>query len=223
MTMTWGRGAVSQSDVEAFARRIEVAPSDRAIIVKALLDFPSDIQSRGMFFDGLVKALRAHVGPSAATRIVAEAEIPRTTHSFTLYAHRDFYKLFFYAAPLLHPGRPLPDAMQAIAETFYPVFRESIVGRTMSVLMGSDPAGILGRLVEAYTLSVQGNQHALEITGPSSAVWRALAEPVPMYPSVFKGIVIGTMRSHDAPIPRITVRSATIEGAKLRCTFDVEW
>lgn len=219
----WGRGAVSAEDVEAFARRIDVTPAERSVIVKTLLDFPADVQSRGMFFDGLVRAVRAQCGAEACARIVEQAEIPRSTHSFSLYPHRDFYKLFFYAAPLLHRGRPLADGMERIAETFYPVFRESMVGRTMAMLMGSEPLGILTRLAEAYNVSVQGNRHAVEGTGARSATWSALVEPGPVYPSIFRGIVVGTMRSHDAPIPTLTVRASTPHGAKQEWQLDLRW
>lgn len=220
---SWGRGEISAAEVEAFARRVDVAPSERAVITRTLLEFPQDVLSRGMFFDGLVKAVRAQCGAEVCARIVAEAEIPRSTHSFQLYPHRDFYKLFFYAAPLLHRGRPLADGMQAIAETFYPVFRESMVGRTMALLMGSDPHGILTRLCEAYQVSVQGNRHAIEKTGERSALWRATVEPTSVYPSIFRGIVIGTMRSHDAPLPTVTPRGSGTEGDKQRWELELRW
>lgn len=220
---TWGRGVVSAGDVETFARRIDVPSSERSVISRTLLEFPDDVLVRGMFFDGLVKAIRAQCGAEVCARIVAEAEIPRSTHSFALYPHRDFYKLFFYSVPILHRGLSLPDGMQRIAETFYPVFRESMIGRTMAVLMGSDPMGILTRLAEAYGVSVQGNRHAVESTGARSALWRATVEPTSVYPAIFRGIVIGTMRSHDAPIPTITARGSAPEGTKQRWELELRW
>ena len=45
---------------------------------------------------------------------------------------------------------PLELAMDHIAETFYPVFRDSMVGRTLSAMMGKDPRRVLERLVDAY-------------------------------------------------------------------------
>ena len=45
---------------------------------------------------------------------------------------------------------PLELAMDRIAETFYPVFRDSMVGRTLSAMMGKDPRRVLERLVDAY-------------------------------------------------------------------------
>ena len=220
---SWGRGAVSHADVEAFARRIDVSPAERAVISRTLAEFPRDVLVRGMFFDGLVKAVRSQCGQEVCARIVEEAEIPRQAHAFALYPHRDFYKLFFFAAPVLHRGRPLETGMQRIAETFYPVFRESMVGRTMAMLMGSEPLGILTRLAEAYNVSVQGNQHAVESAGPRSARWRAVVEPTAVYPSLFRGSVLGTMRSHDAPEPTIAELATGSEGAKQRGEFERTW
>lgn len=222
-TEGWGRERISVGDVEQFARRIDVTPAERTVIVRSLSEFPPDVLSRGMFFDGLIKAVRAQCGATVCARIVEEAQIPRSTHAFSLYAHRDFYKLFFYAAPVLHPRRPLGDGMQHIAETFYPVFRESMVGRTMAMLMGSDPLGILTRLAEAYNVSVQGNHHTVETTGPRSARWRALVEPTAIYPRIFEGIVRGTMRSHDAPEPTITALAPSAEGTKHRWELELRW
>lgn len=218
----WGRGPVERSDVESFASRIDVTASERALIIKTLAEFPADVLVRGMFFNGLVAALTSAQGALASRRLVDEASIPTSTVAFSLYPHRDFYKLFFLAAPRLHPKRPLTQAMQRVAETFYPVFRESMVGRTMSLLMGSEPEGILRRLSEAYNLCVEGNRHTVERAG-GALLWHATVEPTEIYPSVFEGIVLGTFRSHHAPEPRITVDESKRDGAKQRWTLRLGW
>src|SRR5690606_3728275 len=98
---------------------------------------------------------------------------------------------------------PLEVAMLRVAETFYPELKDSMVGRTLSAMMGSDPGRVLERLVDAYNMSVQDNEHAVRATGPRSMLWECRVEPSPFYGDTFRGIVQGTLRSHGATGVRI--------------------
>ncbi len=213
----------SREAAEAFAARIAVAPRDRELIVETLHGLPPDVSCRGMFFDGLLRTIRSTRGRAAADEVVAIADVPPARVPFALYPHRHFYKLYFTAARRLHPSDSLEGAMRTVAETFYPVFRESLVGRTMAQLMGDDPMNILERLTEAYRLSVQGNAHAVERVGPREARWTAMVEPTPAYPSVFTGIVLGTMRSHGAPDVVVEVVSHRRDPTRFAYTFQIRW
>lgn len=222
-SQSYGREAISREEAEAFAARIAVVPSDREIIAQTLHDLPGDVLCRGMFFDGLLRAIRSTRGQAALDEVVEIANVPKARVPFTHYPHRHFYKLYFTAARRLHPTEDLEHAMLLVAETFYPVFRESLVGRTMAQLVGDDPMGILERLTNIYELSVQGNTHSVERTGPRSARWRALVEPTVAYPSVFTGIVLGMMRSHGAPDVDVKVTEHHREPTRFAYTFDIAW
>lgn len=214
---------MSREAADAFAARIASVPSERELIAQSLYEFPSDIECRGMFFDGLLRAIRAARGQAVLEEVIELAAVPPTRVPFSHYAHRHFYKLYFVGARRLHPNEPLPHAMQLVGETFYPVFRESIVGRTMAQLMGDDPFNILTRLTEAYGLSVRGNTHSVERTGARTARWRCVVEPTAVYPSVFTGIVLGTVRSHGAPDVSVTVVDHYRQPDRFAYTFDIAW
>lgn len=219
----WGRAAISYSQARAFAEIVPTTQADRELVARTLADFPMECQCRGMFFDGLVGAIESTRGAAARQRVVELAAVPRSLVPFALRPHRDFYKLFFLGAATLHPRMPLDRAMQMVAETFYPVFQRSMVGRTMSVFMGDEPSRMIGRLAEAYRLSVTWNEHSVKTLGPKAAEWTAKVEPCPFYPSVFSGIVLGTMRTHGVDEPKIETLSREREGAAMRFVFRIGW
>ena len=99
----------------------------------------------------------------------------------------------------------------------------SLLGRTMSALMGDRPRTILPLLAKAYNVSVEGNEHQAELVGDSEVVWRCTVEPVEWYPDTFAGIIEGTMQTNKAA----SVRVATIEEQRTRTagryTFRITW
>lgn len=220
----WGARDISRDEAEAFAEALRIQPDDRRRVAETLLIFPHACQVRGMFFDGLVNVIRAERDNAMATRLMERAGVKGRAIPFGFLPHRDFYKLYFVAADALYPGVPLDRAMERISETFYPVFRDSMVGRTLSALLGSDPQRVLERLVDAYNLSVQDNEHAVRAISPRSMLWDCRVEPSPFYASTFRGIVRGTMRSHGVPQPTIETVSRLADGPQnVRWVFGVSW
>ena len=222
--LDWGLRAIDKNEVEAFAAELPLSVADQRGIVSTLLHFPSECQVRGMFFDGLVNVIKRKQEGPLADQLMAHAGVKGRVIPFALLPHRDFYKLYFMAAPVLYPSLPLEQSMERIAETFYPVFRDSMVGRTLSAMMGKDPRKVLERLVDAYTMSVQDNQHSVRMAGEHAMLWECRVEPSPFYADTFRGIVLGTLKSHGVLGGRVETVSRVADGLEhTRWVFRISW
>ncbi len=219
----WGEQPIERVEATRFAETLPVSGIDREQVVDTLARFPVACQVRGMFFDGLANVITKAQGEATTKRLLEEVGAPARRAAFGLYAHRDFYKLYFAAAPVLHRGAPLPVAMQRIAETFYPVFRESMVGRTMATLMGNAPRRVLGRLADAYSMSVPWNEHEMIPRAEADVIWRCKVEPSAFYEYTLRGIVTGTLESHGAAAPHVTLLKREDQEDASRFEFRIRW
>ncbi|MEC7524893.1 MAG: TIGR02265 family protein [Myxococcota bacterium] len=220
---TWGRKPITMGEAASFAARVQASPREREAVAQTLFEFPLECEVRGMFFVGLVNAVASVAGHAETQRITELAEVPSSVLPFTLHPHRDFYKLFFLASPILHPRVELSEAMRRVAETFYPTFRASPIGRTMSLLMGNQPRRVLERLADAYNISVAWNSHACEARSETELIWRCRVEPTDFYEHIFTGIVHGTLESHEAPSPRVELMERRRDGDGQRMVFSIRW
>ncbi len=174
-----------------------------------------------MFFGGVLAVVGLR--PSERSAVLQELGIDAPRVPFGLYPHVGFYKLSFWAAARLYPNTSMADALHMLAASFYPIFKTSLVGRTMAPLMGERPQQILSRLVDAYRLCVPANTHTLEITGSEHAVWRCSVEPGHFYAQIFRGIVLGTMHSQGVELPEVTLRHQSLLDYGQSCEFDICW
>lgn len=220
----WGKTKLTWPEVEQFAATLDVSPIDRERVARTLFDFAPEGMVRGLFFGALRQVLEHNAGASEASRLIAAHGIPKRLVPFSLYHHRDFYKFWFAAIPVAHPGAGISAGMERVAETFFPVWLDSTAGRTMALLLGKDPITITKRLRDAYAVSVPHNEHKVELLGDAHVRWIGKVEPSPFYIETFRGIMTGTMRSQSAPEPRLT---GHIEGPAgphhQRVVFDLEW
>lgn len=220
----WGRTRITAKEAETFSQAVDATLSEREAIRQTLLHFPSACMVRGMFFDGLVNVIRKLAGPTVTTELMAASGVRGRAIPFAFLPHRDFYKLYFMSARALYPDESLEAGLEHIAETFYPVFRDSMVGRTMSALTGNSPVRVVSRLVDAYSLSVQDNKHAAYQTGEREMRWDCRVEPSPLYAATFRGIITGTMQSHGIGTPSVTVLSHETDGEDHGVwSFGVRW
>jgi uncharacterized protein (TIGR02265 family) len=220
----WGDGKITVAQANEFAKAVTPMRADQEIVARNLLLFPSTIKVRGIFFEGVSRIVAESQGPDAMAGLAARAGIAPKITAFRAYPHRDFYKLYYLAARLLHPATPLSQALRATARTFFPIFKSSLVGRTMSALMGDRPTTILPLLARAYNVSVEGNDHKAELVGPSnqrSLVWRCDVEPAEWYTDTFQGIVEGSMPP-DIKV-RIAVEERATAGPLARYRFRIDW
>ncbi len=187
------------SEESVFAAKVTSSPREQALVAQNLAGFPSEVLVRGVFFVGLAEVIAKSKGPAALAEIQRTAGTPPHVLPFRQYPHRDFYKLYYVAARALHPSMPLPGALRLVARQFFPIFRASLLGKTMGALMGSEPGTLLPLLPKAYSLSVAGNHHTAEVVGERALVWRARAEAIAWYEETFQGIIEGTAPASPPP------------------------
>jgi uncharacterized protein (TIGR02265 family) len=217
----WGDSKITVTQANDFARTVTPMHADQEMVARNLLLFPSTIKVRGIFFEGLSRVVGEAKGPDAMAGLLARAGIAGKTTAFRAYPHRDFYKLYYLTARLLYPGTPLSVALRNVARTFFPIFKSSLLGRTMSALMGDRPTTILPLLARAYNVSVEGNDHKAELTGDRALEWRCEVEPVDWYTDTFQGIVEGSMPSDITVKIRVDERGTA--GALARYRFAISW
>ncbi|MCA9640443.1 MAG: DUF2378 family protein [Polyangiaceae bacterium] len=219
----WGERVIDPAEAEAFAAQVEVTSRDRERIRRVLSEFPVACQVRGMFFQGLVDTIARSRTYEVAKELVKRGGVRTRFVPFSLMPHRDFYKLYFLASAVLYPGSPLETGFERIAEDFYPVFRSSMVGRTISAFIGSEPITVLERLAQAYRVSIPWNEHDVEAEGARGARWRCKVEPSDLYPATFRGIIRGTMQSHGVSEPTVDLVDSSRQGDAIRYVFAIQW
>jgi uncharacterized protein (TIGR02265 family) len=219
----WGNQPITMAQATAFAQAAGIGPDDRSTVAKNLLSYPLDIEVRGLFFEGLFRILEQRLGASGVTQIRRTAGLPEHIIPFRHYTHRDFYKLYYLAAARLHSSAPFGTALRRVGQSFFPIFRGSIFGRTMSALMGHEPRTILPLLSKAYNVSVNGNSHTSQMTGESELLWRCRVEPVEWYEQTFTGIIEGTMNDSQRSRLEVVTKSRSIGPTSASYEFVIRW
>lgn len=219
----WGSSPITAEQAERFAALVGAGAADRAELAKMYLHFPAQIQTRGVFFGGLGRVVIKRAGVPAWHEMLARVGAPARFFPFNSYPHRDLYKLHAVTANLLVPEGPLEQGRREVGRMLYPIYRESLLGRTMSAFAGDEPKTLLRILCESYRLSVKGNEHQISIDEGTSAVWRCKVEPAPWYPSIFRGIVEGTTASHGVHDVEVTTLEAKDERTHARFVFRIGW
>lgn len=221
---TWGRSKLTWQQVEQFASTLAITSVDRERVARTLYEFPPDGMVRGLFFGALRQVLERNAGIAEAAALIEMHGIPKRLVPFSLYHHRDFYKLWFAAIPVAHRGATISQGMERIAETFFPIWLESAAGRTMGLLLGSEPITIVKRLRDAYAVSVPHNDHKIEILSDVHVRWIGKVEPSPFFIETFRGILSGTMSSQGVARPRFDGRiEGPVGNHHQRVVFDLTW
>jgi uncharacterized protein (TIGR02265 family) len=220
-TTTWGDDKITIAQAAEFAQLVSATRADRETIARNLQLFPGQIKVRGIFFEGLSRIVGGMNGTDAMAAMVQRAGVAAKTTAFRAYPHRDFYKLYYLAARQLYPGATTPEALRLTARTFFPIFKDSLLGRTMSALMGDRPTTLLPLLAKAYNLSVEGNDHRAELDGGNALVWKCEVEPVEWYVDTFTGIIEGAMPPRLTAQVRLEERS--FAGGLARYQFRIGW
>jgi uncharacterized protein (TIGR02265 family) len=220
---SWGSRPITLADATAFAQASGLRAEDRAVVAKNLAAYPADIEVRGLFFEGVFRLLEQRQGASAVAQVRRAAGLPESIIPFRHYAHRDFYKLYYLTAARLHPGASFGVGLRRVAQSFFPIFRGSILGRTMNALMGDAPETILPLLSKAYNLSVNGNRHTSQMTGERELTWQCTVEPVEHYDQTFTGIIEGTMTEAQRARLQVVARSRIKQPASTSYEFVIRW
>jgi uncharacterized protein (TIGR02265 family) len=208
-------------DFSRFAALVADDGREQSTITHNLATFPAEIRSRGVFFEGVAHAIIDSIGEDDATKLMDHAGVLRRTVPFRFYPHREFYRLYYLAASVLERGRPMPTALRNLARTFFPIFRSSLLGKTMSAFMGNDPNTIFPLLAKAYNLSVESNHHVVDSIKPRELQWTAEAEPVAWYAETLMGIVEGAMPA--VCTPEISLDRSVASGTLRKYVFRIRW
>ena len=219
----WEARAITAEEANAFASKVPASSREQVIIAKNLLAYPTTFMVRGVFFEGISRLVGEARGPAAFAALQKKAGLPARITAFRQYPQRDFYKLYYLAAPLLHPGCAFTEALRRTARTFFPIFRGSMLGRTMSALMGDEPRTLLPMLAKAYNLSVSGNDHHAELAGDREVRWRCVVEPVEWYEETFAGIVEGTAADPARAGLTVVVTSASVRDGVRHMEARITW
>ncbi|MEP7125489.1 MAG: DUF2378 family protein [Byssovorax sp.] len=220
---SWGSKAIPLKLAEVFAARVTSVLSDQATIAKNLVGISPEQQVRGIFFEGIARIVRQAKGEVALANLQRSAGIPDHIIAFRHYPHRDFYKLYYLTARMLYPAETIARSLRLTARTFFPIFRDSLLGKTMNALMGDKPRTILPLLAKAYNLSVAGNEHTSDLVGEREIAWVCRVEPVEWYEQTFAGIIEGTVPEGDPTILRVRTVSKSLRGGGVDYRFEITW
>jgi uncharacterized protein (TIGR02265 family) len=231
--------AAALVEASAFAAGVTSSPREQALVAQDLVRFPPEVSVRGVFYVGLAEVIARAKGAAVLAEVQRAAGAPEHAVAFRQYPHRDWYRFYYAAAHAMHPSVPLPGALRLVSRGFYRIFRDSLLGKTMSALMGREPKTLLALLPKAYNLTVVGNHHAVEVAGERAVVWRGRVEAVAWYEETFRGIIEGTALagppadadakspwwqapSEPAPLA-VEVVSRTVDGGFADYVFRITW
>lgn len=222
-TTSWGNQPIVLKQAQEYAARVTSTPAEQAIIAKNLAAFSPEIQVRGVFFEGLARIVKKSKGEAAFAQLQRSSGVPEHVIAFRHYAHRDFYKFYYLASRLLYPTETFSRALRLTARNFFPIFRDSLLGKTMNALMGDKPRTILPLLARAYNLSVTGNEHTSELVGESEIAWGCRVEPVEWYEQTFSGIVEGTVPQGENVALQVRMLSKSLRAGAVDYRFQITW
>lgn len=207
-----------------FASTLAVTDHEREQVAHCLTHFPLSLQARGMFAQGVLGMIREVHGETRAEAVLAHAGIRYPITNLGLIPHRDWYKVYYAGAALMAPDQPLGLAMERLAEGFYPrMFAYSLAGKTMALLIGPDPANVLARLVDAYSIACHGNEHDFERRADGRHRWRCAVEPCDLYPHTFQGIARGMVQTIAGVDPVVRVVERTCTDDTHRYVFEIQF
>jgi len=206
--LDWGERPITLEDVRRYSETLPLPDRTRQTIEQNLMVFPLQCRVRGLFFTGLHEIIKRSLGPEAHAEACRLSGIFSKIIAFNEYPHRDFYRLMYWAAAYLHKNPRFGDSLTAIAGTFFPIFRESLLGRTTAALMGKNLKTQLPRLAVAYNSMVRWNQHDTEVVSDNEVRWTCKVEPVTWYAETLHGIINGA-----CPESRITLHPVKEERA----------
>ncbi|HEX8434913.1 DUF2378 family protein [Archangium sp.] len=172
---------------------------------------------RGMFFNGLLEAVRALGGEEARAKCFAASGEKRFVDFFS-YPVADFIKALFTAADLLGPRLGGRDAvMRQLGRRATEDFLHSTVGRTMMALAGTDPHRLLASFPSAYRASISYGDRSVEKLGERQARLKARRDFLPV--AYNEGVL-------TAALEQSTARDLVVQGrrvALLDVDYDIGW
>jgi uncharacterized protein (TIGR02265 family) len=186
--------------------------------LEQLLTFITPVDTcRGMFFNGLLEAVRSLGGDEARTRCFVAAGEKRFVDFFS-YPVADFLKGVFTAVELLGPEHGGHDAvLRQLGRRATQDFLHSTVGKTMMALAGTEPFRVLSSFPSAYRASLSYGERSVERLGEQRARMMARRDFLPL--AYNEGVLLAALEHSSA-------RELQVEGhrmAALDVDYDIRW
>lgn len=177
---------------------------------------PSDT-CRGMFFNGVLEAVRTLGGEEARARC-AQGSSERRFVDFLSYPMSDFLRVIFTAAEVVGPKKGGREAVfRYLGRTATNVFLQSTVGRTMLALTGHDPKRLLASMPNAYRASLTFGERSVEWLGERHGVLASRGDLLPV--PYCEGVLEAAMERSKASKVIITSRRL----GSLDADYEVRW
>jgi uncharacterized protein (TIGR02265 family) len=186
-----------------------VAPGMEQLLA---LTSPTDT-CRGMFFNGLLEAVRVLGGEELRARCFAAAG-ERKFVDFFSYPVADFLRPLFLAAEWLGPAQGGTDSvLRQLGRRGTGDFLQSNVGKTMLALAGQDPARMLSAIPNGCRASLSYGERSVEVLGEGHARLLARRDFLPL--PYNEGLI-------TAALERSTARDVQVRGVR-RALLDVDY
>jgi uncharacterized protein (TIGR02265 family) len=180
------------------------------------LTTPADT-CRGMFFNGMLEAVRALGGEELRARCYVAAGAKRYVDFFS-YPVADFLKAIFTAADLLGPKHGGRDAvMTLLGRRATEDFHQSTVGKTMLALAGTDPLRVVNSFPSAFRAAVSYGNRTVEHLGDKQARLVMRRDFLPV--AYNEGVLTYSMEQSSAK--ELVVRGHRL--APLDVDYDIRW
>ena len=141
---------------------------------------PPRITARGMFFNGLLDAVRSLAGEESRKKVLAAAG-DRKFVDFRSYPVADLLKAIFTATELLAPKLGGKDAvLRRLGRRATEDFLHSTVGKTMVALTGTEPQRLIANFPNACRASLSYGERTVETLGAKHLRLLARRDFLPM-------------------------------------------
>jgi uncharacterized protein (TIGR02265 family) len=169
------------------------APVDlsRAVDLNAHLGaLPKNATIKGMFFDYVAEIGSSHIQRRELYK-TAGVE-PRRYVPFLDYPARDYMRLLYTAASAMSPS--VSRGLHRIGLGIYPLFKTSIVGKTMFEVFGRSPDRTLPHGHRGWAVSMNFGEVTTEIAGTEQIVYSF--KNLPLFLSCYQfGVIAGALEA----------------------------
>lgn len=177
---------------------------------------PADT-ARGMFFNGLLDAVRSLGGEESKKKVLTAAG-ERKFVDFRSYPVADLLKAIFTATELLGPKLGGKDAvLRRLGRRATEDFLHSTVGKTMMALAGTNPHRLIDNFPNACRASLSYGERSVEKLGEKHMRLLARRDFLPML--YIEGILTAVVE--QAQVQGLTVRGHRL--SPLDVDYDISW
>lgn len=176
---------------------------------------PPRATTKGLFFqDILQQAERVTPGVD----LCALAKIPSRRYlAFLDYPCADVMRLMVAGAGVIHPGRPVGEALRRFGHTVYDALFDTHAGRVVFGVLGVDIDAVMRRGPAGYRFSLGFGR--VELEDLTAHHVRYHYRDIPVFLETYQvGVIEGALRRYRVPYQlRVAMRDVA------NATFDIRW